>query len=67
MITLERDGKRMEVATELQASVFMRSGYVKVDKSAKVETPVADEPKETAEQAAETEKPKRRRRSQKTE
>ena len=31
MITLERDGVFMEVATELQASVFIRSGYKRVE------------------------------------
>lgn len=31
MITLVRDGIVMEVATELQASVFIRSGYKRVE------------------------------------
>lgn len=33
MITLIRDNIVMEVATELQASVFLRSGYKRVDKA----------------------------------
>ena len=58
MITLIRDGITMEVATELQASVFIRSGYTRVDKTS---APV------TNENATETpmEEPKRRRRSAK--
>lgn len=71
MITLMRDGIVMEVATELQASVFLRSGYVRVEK-APVETPArnfATEAEETAPKAepepdmpVEAEQPKRRRR-----
>ena len=39
MITLMRDGIVMEVATELQASVFLRSGYKRVDKAPEDNTP----------------------------
>lgn len=55
MITLRRDGITMEVATELQASVFIRNGY-KVVEPEKAETTV-DLPKEDPP----AEKPKRRR------
>lgn len=75
MITLKRDNIIMEVATELQASVFLRAGYVRVDgvdkaaETVKAET-VKKEPAqaveaETAEAEPATEavpeKPKRRR------
>lgn len=55
MITLKKDNVVMEVETEVQASVFLRNGYARVD----------NVPAEaTAETAAETpkEEPKRRRR-----
>lgn len=55
MITLVRDGKRMEVATELQASVMERSGYTRVEP----EKPVSPESPKSA--------PPKRRRSVKTE
>ena len=43
MITLIRDGLVMEVATELQASVFIRSGYKRVEaKKAPVEEKLPD-------------------------
>lgn len=43
MITLIRDGITMEVATELQASVFIRSGYKRVEaKKASVEEKLSD-------------------------
>lgn len=43
MITLIRDGIVMEVATELQASVFIRSGYKRVEaKKAPVEEKLPD-------------------------
>lgn len=72
MITLMRDGIVMEVATELQASVFLRSGYVRVEK-APVETPARNFATEAEEETApkaepepdmpvEAEQPKRRRR-----
>ena len=78
MITLMRDGIVMEVATELQASVFLRSGYVRVEKApAEIKKPernfATDKVKETAPKAepepetpVETAKPKRniRRKSQ---
>jgi len=54
MITLKRDGKVMEVATELQASAFIKNGYEKVEKA----VPKAETPAEEAEA-----KPKRRRRA----
>lgn len=56
MITLERDGKRMEVATELQASAFMKHGYKKVEK----ETPKEDVP---SGEPVYVQKPKRRRKA----
>ena len=43
MITLIRDGITMEVATELQASVFIRSGYKRVEaKKTPVEEKLSD-------------------------
>lgn len=72
MITLERDGVFMEVATELQASVFERSGYKRVEQaSATIITPeVATEENilqdretaPTAEPEPGTPEPKKRRR-----
>ena len=75
MITLKRDNIIMEVATELQASVFLRAGYVRVDGADKAaETVKAETVKKEPAQAVETEtaeaepateavpeKPKRRR------
>lgn len=70
MITLKRDNIIMEVATELQASVFLRAGYVRVDGVDKAAETVKKEPAqavetETAEAEPATEavpeKPKRRR------
>ena len=62
MITLIRDGIVMEVATELQASVFERSGYKRIEKVEHVQVKepvqvVAPEPEKVEEQ-----KPKRRTR-----
>lgn len=62
MITLIRDGIVMEVATELQASVFERSGYKRIEKVEPVQVKepvqvVAPEPEKVEEQ-----KPKRRTR-----
>lgn len=68
MITLKRDNIVMEVATELQASVFLRAGYVRVDKAElAAETVKAETAKEEPAQEAEAvpEKPKRRRRTAK--
>lgn len=62
MITLIRDGIVMKVATELQASVFLRAGYKRVEKApgntpadadASVKRNFATEAKETAPKAAE--------------
>ena len=39
MITLKRDGIVMEVATELQASVFLRAGYKRVEQAPKTSIP----------------------------
>ena len=72
MITLVRDGIVMEVATELQASVFIRSGYKRVETPEAPKTPernfATEEAQETASNAdpeSETpvsdEAPKRRR------
>jgi hypothetical protein len=77
MITLTRDGKVMEVATELQASVFLRYGYTRVDEApaentpernfateeAKVETAPNAEPE--PEMPVSEDAPKRRRRGAK--
>ena len=68
MITLIRDGIVMEVATELQVSVFERSGYKRVEKVEPVAikepvTVVTPEP----EKEEEPKKPKRRTRKAKTE
>ena len=57
MITLIRDGITMEVATELQASVFLRSGYRRVENKAGAADVAADPTKESA-----AEKPKKRTR-----
>lgn len=75
MITLIKDGIVMEVATELQASVFIRSGYRRVEEApaentpernfateeAKVETAPNAEP-EPEMPVSEDDAPKRRRR-----
>ena len=45
MITLERDGVRMEVCTELQASAFVKNGYTKVEDVVAEESVVSEEPK----------------------
>jgi hypothetical protein len=74
MITLEKDGKRMVVATELQASVFVRSGYKRVEapeapktpernfatEEAQETAPIADPESETP--VSDEEAPRRRRR-----
>lgn len=73
MITLEKDGKMMEVCSELQASVFERNGYKRVRKDAltgentvQTNMEVSDfpmnAPETPVEETAATEKPKRRRR-----
>ena len=83
MITLIRDGIVMGVATELQASVFERSGYVRIEKPvAKVaagkpkdvdvpEKVIEEIPKEASadvsEEAVADDKPRRRRRAKKPE
>ena len=72
MITLVRDGIVMEVATELQASVFIRSGYKRVEAPEAPKTPkrnfATEEAQETApiadpesETPVTDEAPKRRR------
>ena len=53
MITLEKDGKKMTVSSELQASVFIRNGYSEVKPVAK---PVEEDVKVA--------KPKRRRKAE---
>lgn len=58
MIILERDGLKMEVCTELQASAFEKNGYVRVQgKAGKAEEPkqaeaVAETPKKRGRKAA---------------
>lgn len=62
MIILEKDGLRMEVCTDVQASAFEKNGYVRV-KAESVSEPVqeiAKEPEPEPEKVEET--PKRRRR-----
>ena len=60
MITLKRDNIVMEVATELQASVFLRSGYVRVDKEKLMAEATKADPVKEADHVPE--KPKRRSR-----
>lgn len=60
MITLKRDNIVMEVATELQASVFLRSGYVRVDKEKLMAEATKADPVKEADPVPE--KPKRRSR-----
>lgn len=60
MITLERDGKRMEVATDLQASAFESNGYVRVAAAWADLSETSDSPAEAG--AVSPEKPKRRSR-----
>ena len=58
MITLIRDGIVMEVATELQASVFIRSGYKRVEAK---KAPVVEKlPDPVVENEEPEQKPKRR-------
>lgn len=58
MITLKRDNIIMEVATELQASVFLRAGYVRVDgvdkaaETVKAETVKGESAQETGAETA---------------
>ena len=52
MIILQKDGLRMEVCTEVQASVFERNGYKRVDVCKPAETPIS--PKVVVEPAVET-------------
>lgn len=59
MISLGKDNVIMEVASELQASVFLRNGYKRIEP--KADTAVAADP--TGEAPAE--KPKRRTRKTK--
>lgn len=72
MITLTKEGVTMEVATEFEASVFLRSGYKRVGNdrpAATVEAVVTEEaqaePEAGEKVTAEPEKPKRRRRTAK--
>lgn len=44
MITLKKDGVVMRVADDIQASVFIRSGY-EVVSEAEEKSPAAEEPK----------------------
>lgn len=53
MITLMRDGIVMEVATELQASVFLRSGYKRVDEAPEQKPTPQDSPSENDEKTDE--------------
>lgn len=57
MITLKKGNIVMEVATELQASVFLRSGYRRVEDKAGTADVAADPTEEAA-----AEKPKKRTR-----
>ena len=52
MIILVKDGLRMEVCTDVQASVFERNGYKRVDAHKAVEKPIA--PNAVVEPAVET-------------
>lgn len=66
MITLKKGDVVMRVASELQASVFLRNGYERVDESLPAETPVkvsSEDPR--ADEAKE--EPKKRRRRKPTE
>ena len=63
MITLVRDGIVMEVATELQASVFERSGYKRVEKVEPV--PVTEPVQVVAPEPEKVEEPKPKRRTRK--
>lgn len=74
MITLKKEGIVMEVATEFEASVFLRSGYVRVETAdesvVKAEPDAAEvtqaEMPEVQEKAeVQPDKPKRRRRAAK--
>lgn len=72
MITLTKEGVTMEVATEFEASVFLRRGYKRVGNDqtqAIVEAVVAEEaqaePEAGEKVTTEPEKPKRRRRTAK--
>lgn len=60
MITLTKDGKKMTVSTELQASVFLRNGYTEVKAEAKAEAK-AEEPVEEDAKIAEPKKRRRRK------
>lgn len=77
---LTKDGVVVEVRSELQASPFIRNGFTVLTEPTKaqkqaamnapVEAPAAETPAEdapAAEEAVKVEKPKRRRRSKKTE
>lgn len=61
MISLKKDNIVMEVATELQTSVFLRNGYERIDAKADTVAAVTDPTDETA-----AEKPKRRARRTKS-
>lgn len=58
MISLSKDNVIMEVASELQASVFLRNGYKRIE-------PKADTAAVDPTDGAPTEKPKRRTRKTK--
>ena len=58
MIILERDGLKMEVCTELQASAFLKNGYVRVQTGVEA---VQEKPTEAI---AETPKRRRRRKAE---
>ena len=70
MITLAKEGIVMEVATEFEASLFLRNGYKRVgtdQPKANVEAVVTEEaqvnPEAGEKVSADPEKPKRRRRT----
>lgn len=63
MITLKKENIVMEVATELQASVFLRNGYVRVEPEEKaVEKQVEAPAKEVEPKPEKAEAPKKRTR-----
>lgn len=59
MIILEKNGIKMEVCTEVQASVFERNGYVRVNGADNIPLP---KPEQVEEAETVEEAPKRRRR-----
>lgn len=60
MITLKKDDVVMEVATELQASVFLRHGYKRVEAAPAVKEETIPEEKPVVEQKPSEQKPLRR-------